>query len=165
RAIDLQVIGGSPTTYVLDDLRITENSEFGARLGGESMVRNSVFYGNGACPFLDSSLCPPVTEPGDGLTVGSNSIVTGNVAVRNVHSGIVAGGGSTLTGNTVNLNGSIGISASSGATLVNNTVTANGNAGISAICPSNLQANSATGNTPNVSTSGTGCLTEHNLAP
>src|SRR5262249_57489130 len=81
RAIDLQVIGGSPTTYVLDDLRIAENSEFGARLGGESIVRNSVFYGNGACPFLDSSLCPPLTEPRDGLTVSSNSIVPGNVPV------------------------------------------------------------------------------------
>jgi len=151
RAIDLEVLGGGPTTYVLEDLRISDNAEFGARLEGESMVRNSVFYKNGHCLFLDG--CARPTEPGDGLTVGNNSIVTGNILVGNAHSGIVAGASATITGNTVNSNGFIGISAGGGATLVNNTVNANANAGISVACPSNLQANTATANTPNVSTS------------
>lgn len=108
RAIDLEVLGGGPTTYVLEDLRISDNAEFGARLEGESMVRNSVFYKNGICLFLDG--CARPTEPGDGLTVGRNSIVTGNIAVGNAHSGIVAGASATITGNTVNSNGFIGIS-------------------------------------------------------
>jgi len=163
RAIVLEVLGGGPTTYVLEDLRISDNAEFGARLEGESMVRNSVFYKNGHCLFLDG--CARPTEPGDGLTVGNNSIVTGNIVVGNAHSGIVAGASATITGNTVNSNGFIGISVGGGATLANNTVNANASAGISVACPSNLQANTATANTPNVTTSGSGCLSEHNLAP
>lgn len=162
RGIDLTAIGGAPSTYVVERMRIIRNSELGVELGSQSIVKDSVFSANGTCIF--TSGCPKPTKAGDGLVVGDTSVVTGNVSARNAGSGIVAGSGSTVISNSTNTNALNGIVALE-STVSQNTARGNGKAGLVVTCPANLIGNLIIKNTPNLSLSGSGCNSEHNEAP
>jgi parallel beta-helix repeat protein len=66
----------------------------------------------------------------EGIVVGDNSIVHGNIAYGNKEQGIFAGNNSLITGNTANHNGNDGITTFSGSTVSGNTANDNGNNGI-----------------------------------
>lgn len=161
RGIDLKVLGGSPGQNRLERMRIEENSDFGVVMSGSTVVKDSIFFKNGICVFPDG--CPSRTTNGDGLNVGSNSVVTGNTSNENAGHGISVGGG-TVIGNTANGNGGTGLAVGGGSVVVHNA--ADGNAvGLSIGCASNVIGNTAINNSSNLLPQGAGCNLVDNVAP
>ncbi len=77
----------------------------------------------------------------DGISAGSGSTVSGNLAYENGRHGIFANPGSTVVGNTAFNNGDDGISVQVGSTVSGNTAFGNGGDGISAFAGSTVQQN------------------------
>lgn len=161
RGIDLKVLGGSPGQNRLERMRIEENSDFGVVMSGSTIVKDSIFFKNGICAFLDG--CPARTSNGDGLSVGSNSVVTGNTSNENAGHGISLSGG-TVIGNTANRNGGSGLSVVGGSVVAHNAAAGNA-VGLSIGCPSNVIGNTAINNTSNLLQQGAGCNLVDNVAP
>jgi parallel beta-helix repeat protein len=90
------------------------------------------------------------TANGNGILVDHNSLVAANVAALNDKQGLEAGWNSTITGNTASKNGQDGLEAGNHNTLSNNTASDNGQKGLSTKCPSNVVANTAAGNKLNL---------------
>jgi hypothetical protein len=133
---------------LVERMRISGNGNVGVGANDMAIVKDSLFFQNG-----------------DGINVGSRSVVTGNSSNFNAGSGIAVGLGSTVTGNTSNLNGNNGLVVGNGSTVVNNTTLGNGNFGLIVTCPGNVLGNTATQNGTNQLLQGAGCNVEHNLAP
>ena len=160
RGVDLRVLGGSPGQNRIERMRILDNSDFGAVISGSAIVKDSIFSRNGVCLFDG---CPERTTNGDGLTVGRDSVVTGNTSSGNAGHGISVSGG-TVIGNTTDGNGEGGLTVNGGSTVQNNT--AAGNAiGLEIGCPSVIVGNTAFGNTTNLVQQGAGCTAANNVAP
>jgi len=161
RGIDLRVLGGSPGQNRLERMRIEGNSDIGVVMTGNAIVKDSIFARNGICPILAG--CPPRTTNGDGLKVGSNSVVTGNTSTGNAGHGIAVGLG-TVIGNTASGNGGSGLEVGGVSTVVNNTADGN-TVGLSIGCPTSIIGNTAINNSTNLLQQGAGCNLVDNIAP
>lgn len=159
RGIDLRVLGGSPGQNRIERMRIQDNSDFGAVVDGSAIVKDNIFSRNGICLFDG---CPPRTANGDGLSVGHDSVVTGNTSSGNAGHGIFVSGG-TVIGNTADGNGDSGLTVN-GGTVQNNTAAGNA-VGLAIACPSVIVGNTAIGNTTNLVQQGAGCTAANNVAP
>lgn len=140
RGVDLRVLGGSPGQNRIERMRIQENSDFGVAISGSAIVKDSIFSKNGICIFDG---CPARTTNGDGLTVGHDSVVTGNTSSGNAGHGIFVSGG----------------------TVIGNTADGNGESGLTVGCPSAIVGNTAVGNVTNLVQQGAGCTAANNAAP
>jgi hypothetical protein len=130
----------------VEDMFVSSCSNGGIGINGFAVVRNNTLTGNG-----------------DGINVGSRSLITGNNSSMNSGSGIVTSAGSTVTGNTVAQNGNNGLVAGAGCVVSNNTAQINGNYGIAVSCPTTLIANAAFGNTTgDILAPGAGCNRSQN---
>jgi hypothetical protein len=140
--------GSTGTKITVENMHIIGNSNVGVGANEQSIVKDCVASGNG-----------------DGINVGSRSVVTGNDSSNNTASGFVVSVGSTIIGNTAGLNGNNGIAAGGSSTVLNNTAQANSNFGIAVTCPSNVIGNTANLNGTNLLLSGAGCNNSNNVAP
>jgi hypothetical protein len=141
-------------------MRIQDNSDFGVMISGSAIVKDSISSRNGICLFDG---CPPRTANGDGLSIGHDSVVTGNTSSGNGGHGIFVSGG-TVIGNTTDGNGDSGLTVNGASTVQNNT--AAGNAiGLAIGCPSVIVDNTAIGNVTNLIQQGMGCTAANNVAP
>ncbi len=123
----------------------------------------------------------------EGITVGANTVITGNNSSNNTDNGIEAGTDCLISGNNTSNNTGVGITSDVRTLFLNNVSNNNGNFGIhvnadgSAIgnvtdgntssglevaCPSKVDNNTALANgSPNLDATGVGCLSTNNLAP
>jgi parallel beta-helix repeat protein len=161
RGIDLRVLGGSPGQNRIERMRVQENSDFGVAISGGAIVKDSIFSKNGICIFLDG--CPTRTTNGDGLSVGPDSVVTGNASSGNAGHGIFVSGG-TVIGNTADGNGESGLTVNGASTVQNNTAAGN-EVGLAIGCPSVIVGNTAINNATNLALQGAGCTAANNVAP
>jgi hypothetical protein len=84
------------TNTLIERMQVIQTNGFGALTGSEANVKDSFFSHSGAGYA--------------GLTVGEDSVVTGNIANSNGDTGIALGGGrSTAVGNVVRANSGTGI--------------------------------------------------------
>jgi hypothetical protein len=141
-------LGSWGVQVTAEHLHVNGNSNVGIAINGQAVVKDCV-----------------VSENGDGINVGSRSLVTGNDSSFNTASGIVVGVGSTIIGNTVGVNGNNGLVASNSSTVLNNTAQANTHHGIGVTCASNVMGNTADLNGTNLFLQGTGCNVSGNVAP
>ena len=149
RGIDFGCGGyGCGIQILVEQMFVLDNSDTGVSVNEMAVVKDSVFSGNG-----------------DGINVGSRSLITGNDSSHNTSSGIVVSTGSTVIGNTAGVNGNNGIVVLNGSTVVNNTVQVNDNFGLAVTCPSNVSGNTATNNGTNLLLQSEGCNNVNNLAP
>jgi hypothetical protein len=140
--------GFTGTQISVERVHVIDNSNVGIGVNQQAIVKDCVLSGNG-----------------DGINVGSRSLVVGNNSSFNTASGIVVGVGSTIIGNTVGVNGNNGLVASNSSTVLNNTAQVNGNFGLFVTCASNVIGNTATNNGTNMQLSGAGCNNNNNVAP
>ena len=147
-----------------------------AFLGGNIVVRNGTirFFRDGVrfaghINGLRIENLQVHNNPGFGIFVASNAIVSGNMA-RNNGTGIIvrppfglAGDGSLITDNTAIDNVS-GINVEvAGSTASGNVVQRNTGDGIRLTCPINFRGNTSTANNVNLRLLGSGCLSLDNL--
>jgi parallel beta-helix repeat protein len=99
-----------------------------------------------------------------GVSVGSDSTISGNTCNSNGLHGILAGYGSTISDNTCYGNGSCGIWASAGSTVSRNTCRANGTAGINAGNGCTLDGNTCFTNAGYGINAGEGCTVSGNTS-
>jgi len=161
KGIDLKVLGGTPGQNRLERMRIDGNSDIGVVMTGNAIVKDSIFTRNGICPILDG--CPERTTNGDGLNVGSNSVVTGNTSTGNAGHGLAVSGG-TVIGNTATGNAGSGLHVGGGSTVVHNSAAGNG-VGLTIGCPTSIIGNTAINNSTNLLQQGDGCNLVDNIAP
>jgi len=104
------------------------------------------------------------SENGDGINVGSRSIVVENISSFNTGTGIVASAGSVVARNNAGHNGNNGIVTTHACTVQGNAAHANGNFGIFVDCPTTVMDNAAANNTnADLFTSGSSCNRNHNV--
>ena len=157
----MKVLGGSPRRNFVSSGCASRKTATSRRHERSTIVKDSIFFKNGVCLFPDG--CPPRTSNGDGLNVGSNSVVTGNTSNENAGHGISVSGG-TVIGNTANRNAGTGLAIGVGSVVAHNA--ADGNAvGLSIACPSNVIDNTAFNNSSNLLPQGAGCSLVDNVAP
>jgi hypothetical protein len=141
---------------------------------GAVVIRNGTMSNWGT--NIDLALCSGCTikdlvvrAGGSGISVGSSSVVSGNVltggdGTGQVGNGITAGAGSRITGNILTGWGQ-GMSAASNSLISGNTVYQNLYGGIFVSCPADLIGNISRDNPPNISKTGAGCTFFNDNAP
>lgn len=132
----------------VERVHVVGNSNVGIGVNGQALVKDCV-----------------LSENGDGINVGSRSLIVGNNSSFNTASGMVVGVGSTIIGNTLGVNGNNGLVAGNSSTVLNNTAQVNGNFGVYVDCPSNVIGNTSTNNGTNMQLNGAGCNNSNNVAP
>jgi hypothetical protein len=145
-------LGG--TGNVVENVRVTDNTDTGMFLGVSSLVDRVVAQGN----------------RNHGIVMGTAATIRNSTMRANGNNpssvGLSVGPGSTVSGNTIWASIGTGLFASLGSTVIGNTVfDSNPGAGMSVICPGNVQNNTVTANTiGNIFLNGVGCLAVNNVA-
>jgi parallel beta-helix repeat protein len=149
--IRLGVGAGANSSSEIQQIRAYSNSVAGILDRGSSLISGNIANGSNV-----------------GISIGDNSTVTANTAVRN---GFGIGGGganSTISGNTAALNTFGGIDVGGqNLTISGNTASSNGGNGIVVRCPGNVIGNTATNNgSTDIFEVGAGCTrTNNNPSP
>jgi hypothetical protein len=131
---------------------IRSHNMLGIEIGEGSIVSGNIISscdGGAGMVGSGSVVCDnAVSDNFTGLSVGSDSIVKGNTAIRNV-----------------GLGGCHGIAVGANSTIIGNTASQN-SVGISITCPCTVLGNTAVNNAEgNIAFSGTGCSQAYNTAP